>query len=324
MQTAPRIRATVIDSSRAGLNPDRMKTIRSAGLVAMLLAGAATAQDAPDIASVPADLVLPAMTDAAPAPGRRVRHVTPGWEGTEAHHALYLPVGWTPDARFPVIAEYAGNGGYSNRFGDVSGGTVEGCMMGYGLSGGSNFIWVCLPFVEVTNGTKRNASRWWGDADETARYAAATMRHLGREFGGDERALVLCGFSRGALACNYIGLRDDAIAPLWRAFLCHSHYDGVRTWAYAGSDRASALARLRRLDGRPQWISQEGSTAATRAFLEGSGVTAPWTFVDFPYRNHTAAWALRDCEFRRRARAWLAEVLAAPGGARKTDEGERK
>jgi hypothetical protein len=212
-----------------------------------------------------------------------------------------------------VLVEYGGNGGFRDAFGDVCNGTVEECDLGYGLSGGSDYIWVCLPFVESRNGRQANATVWWGDPSETARYCVATVRHVCAVFGGDSTNLILCGFSRGAIACNYIGLRDDTIAPLWKAFLCHSHYDGARKWPYPESDRESAVARLRRLGGRPQFISSEGSNAATRSFLDSSGIHAPFTFADFPFRNHTDAWALRDCDLRRAARAWLAK-LGLPHG----------
>jgi hypothetical protein len=274
-------------------------------VILLAMTTAAFAAEAPDISTVPKDLETPPMIVATPAAGKRVKQTTPGWGGTAVHHALYLPSNWKPGGRHPVIVEYAGNGRYENKYGDFCGGTVEGCNLGYGLSGGMDYIWVCMPFVQVTGGKKENAPRWWGDVAESARYCVATVRHVCREFGGDEKAVVLCGFSRGSIACNYIGLHDDAIAPLWRALLCHSHYDGVRKWPYAGGGRDAALARLRRLDGRPQFISQEGSTAETRRFLEESGVRAPFTFEDFKFRNHTDSWALRDCELRRAARAWL-------------------
>jgi predicted esterase len=141
-----------------------------------------------------------------------------------------------------------------------------------------------------------------------------TVREVCREFGGDEHAVVLCGFSRGSIACNYIGLRNDTIAPLWRAFICHSHYDGVQTaWPYADADRFSALVRLQRLQGRPQFISHEGSADATRHYLEEADVPGDFTFADLPFRNHTDLWTLRDCEPRRRVRAWLRSIgLPAP------------
>jgi len=263
------------------------------------------ASDLSDLASIPPDLKTPPMTQDAPAAGKRVRQTTPGWESTAVYHALYLPKNWKPGAKFPVIVEYPGNGGFRNKLGDVCNGTPEGCNLGYGLSGGADYIWVCLPFVKVADGRKENALNWWGDPQETVAYCVATVRHLCRAWGGDERAVLLAGFSRGSLACNYIGLRDDTIAGLWRAFICHSHYDGVRRWSYADSDRDSALARLRRLRGRPQLISQEGGTGDTRRYLESTGVRAPFEFLDFPFRNHSDQWTLRDCAPRRQARAWL-------------------
>jgi hypothetical protein len=282
--------------------------------LASLLLGATflPADELPDIATVPADLQVPAMMDAAPAAGRRVRQTTPGWKTTGVHHALYLPSNWRRGKKFPVLVEYAGNGGYKNKFGDTCDGTVEGCHLGYGISGGLDYIWIAMPFVKVTDGWHENAANWWGDADVTAWYCEATVRNVCREFGGDENAVVLCGFSRGAIGCNYIGLRDDRIARLWRAFICHSNYDGVRTiWPYTGADRESAMKRLQRLGGRPQFISQEISTEATRSYLESTGVRAPFTFADFPFHNHTDQWALRDCELRQKVRAWL-RLLGLP------------
>ncbi len=274
-------------------------------------AGAATAGVLPDLSSVPPDLQVPAARVVAPVSGGRSVQTTTGWEGTAVHHTLYLPTDWTPGKPLPVLVEYAGNGGYRNAFGDVSEGTVEGCRLGYGISGGRGFIWLCLPFVEVNEGRKQNAAKWWGDVAETKRYCLATVRDSCARYGGNDRAVIFCGFSRGSIAANFLGLHDDEIAALWRAFVCHSHYDGVSDrWPYPGADRTSALARLRRLGGRPQFISHEGSTRATEDWLRNSGVAGNWTFVALPFRNHSADWVLRDLPARREVRVWLADVLA--------------
>jgi hypothetical protein len=260
----------------------------------------------PDLATVPPDLKTPLTVEGRPAPGLRVSQTTPGWEGCAVHHTLYLPMNWKRGVRFPVLIEYAGNGGYSNRFGDVSPGTVEGSNLGYGISGGSNYLWVCMPFVARVGDVKTNSAKWWGDVGETIAYCTNTVNYLCARFGGDPKAVILCGFSRGAIACNFIGLHHDGIAPLWRAFIAHSHYDGVNTnWPYAGADRVSALARLKRLNGRPQFITHEGSTAATEAWLQSISVTAPFTFETVPFRNHSDQWVLRDLPARRKLRAWL-------------------
>lgn len=274
--------------------------------IAALVAFPAQPAELPDLATLPRDLQTPPLLEGKPAPGRRVRQTTPGFEHTRVYHALYLPKNWTPTRSYPVIVEYAGNGNYTNRYGDMSRGTVEGSSLGYGLSAGSNYLWVCLPYVQKTGNALSNCITWWGDVGETLRYCTNTLRYICQEFGGDTNAVVLAGFSRGSIGCNYLGLHDDTVARLWRGFLCHSHYDGVRTnWPYAGADRDSALARLRRLNGRPQFISQEGSTRQTQAYLESTGIPGAFTFVDLPFRNHSDQWVLSDNPTRRAARQWL-------------------
>ena len=284
-----------------------MNCVRSALILfVLLLAHGLRGAELPDITTLPEDMKVPAIFDGVAAAGRRVKQTTRGWETTAVHHALYLPTNWKRGGRFPVLVEFAGNGGYKNGFGDTCDGTVEGGSLAFGISGGADYICIAMPFVKVGDGRKENAANWWGDADETAAYCVAAVREVCREFGGDEKAVVMCGFSRGSIACNYIGLRNDTIAPLWRAFICHSHYDGVRTaWPYADADRVSALARLQRLNGRPQFISHEGTVKETRAYLGASGVRAPFEFSALPFRNHTDRWALRDCEQRHKVRAWL-------------------
>lgn len=278
--------------------------------LALLLRG-----ELPDLVTVPEDLHVPAMVKEPAAAGRRVQQTTTGWEGTAVHHALYLPMDWKPGGTYPVLVEYAGNGGYKNSFGDVSHGTVEGSRLGYGLSGGRGFIWLCLPFISIKYGVKSNATTWWGDVAETKRYCIATVRTVCQQWGGNERAVILCGFSRGSIACNYIGLHDDEIAGLWRGFFCHSHYDGVNTrWPYPDADAASARVRLQRLAGRPQFISMEKSVDPIRDYLGKSGVTGDFTFVPLPFRNHSDAWVLRDIPERRAAREWLQRAVSSQHG----------
>jgi hypothetical protein len=277
----------------------------------ILVASCAQAQEAaPDLSTIPPDLVIPPLSEGAPAPGKRVNQTTTGWQGTAVHHILYLPSDWKPGASYPVLVEYAGNGGYKNKFGDVSEGTVEGSRLGYGISAGKGFIWLCLPYVEIKNSVKSNAVHWWGDIEETKRYCHATVKDVCARYGGDASRLIFCGFSRGSIGCNYIGLHDDEIAKLWRGFICHSHYDGViEKWPYPAADRKSALTRLKRLDGRPQFISHERSTKETAAWLASTGVKGNFTFVPIPFRNHSDAWVLRDVPERKKVREWVAAVV---------------
>jgi len=231
----------------------------------------------------------------------------PDYEGTAVHHVLYLPVNWRPDNRYPVIVEYAGNGPYTSRYGDFSAGTVEGASMGYGISGGKDFIWVSMPFVNTAE--MRNQRWWWGNTVATVDYCKAAVRQVCERYGGDPSAVVLAGFSRGAIAANYIGLSNDEIADVWLAFIPFSHYDGVRKWEWPGSDRASALERLKRLNGRASFVCRERSVKETQDYIASTGVNAPFAFCSIPFRNHSDAWLLRDVPERRRLRRWLRQVL---------------
>jgi hypothetical protein len=259
-----------------------------------------------NIHRITADLVVPEIMHGEPAAGKRVATVTEGWEKSDVRHVLYLPTDWKPGNTYPLIVEYPGNGGYRNDLGDVSDGTPESCMLGYGLSAGEGFLWLSLPFVEVSSqGSKQNCKQWWGDVEETKRYCITTVMDVCKRYGGNESRVVLCGFSRGAIACNYVGLHDDEIAKLWCGFFCHSHYDGVVRWPYPDSDPESALQRLGRLAGRPQWISHEMDVRPTEEFLKRSGVSGSFSLVPIPYPNHSAAWICRDNPERARARQWL-------------------
>lgn len=262
---------------------------------------------AANVHDLPSDLVVPAMTDGAPAAGKRVRQFNAGFEGSEVYHALYLPPEWKAGGKYPVLVEYPGNGGFKNGLGDRSDGRVEDCKLGYGITGGREMIWVSLPFVNSQE--RKHALNWWGDADATAAYCRAIVERICTDFGGDRERVVLCGFSRGAIACGYIGLRDDATAKLWRAMIPHSHYDGVRRWGQPEDDEASAAARLKRLGGRPQFITHEQSIDPTAAYLKRYDALAGATLVALPYPNHTDEWVLKDIPERKQLRAWLAEVL---------------
>ena len=277
-----------------------------AALLLLMLAIAAMALDYPDIHTVPADLSIPPVETGPPRPGVRVAVTPPEYKDTAVHHVLYLPVNWLPDKKFPVLVEYAGNGNYRNEYGDVSTGEVEGSKLGYGISGGRDYIWICLPYVSEDG--KQNQLVWWGDVEATVEYAKREVARVCEQWGGDPDKVVLCGFSRGAIACGYIGLHDDEIAALWRGFIAYSHYDGVREWPYPDSDKASAQVRLRRIAGRPSFVI-DADVTATRAYIESTGIQAPFTYHLLPFRNHNDAWTLRDIPARRAVRNWLKEIL---------------
>lgn len=283
--------------------------------VAIVLEAAIANAEVPDISSVAADLTVPPLSEeGVPGAGRRVKETLPAYADTEVYHALYLPTDWKPEGRYPVLVEFAGNGPYKNNYGDVSTGRVEGSRLGYGISGGRGFLWLCLPYLDTAG--RRNVTKWWGSKPEydprpTIDYCKKAVKWVCEEYGGDPDRLILCGFSRGAIACNFIGLHDDEIAKLWRAFVPYSQYDGIKTgWPYPGADRASALKRLKRLRGRPQFICEEGEgVTRTEKYLRGSGVRGDFVFRRTGFRNHSDAWVLRPSPARKELRAWLTRVV---------------
>lgn len=259
-----------------------------------------------------ADLATPIMTDDGPAAGRRVRQIAPEYEGTNVYHALYLPVDWKATGSYPVIVEYTGN-----RF-EKSGSTgqVKDANLGFGLTGGTGFIWVSMPYIADDH--RQNTVTWWGDRDATIQYCKINVPRICEQFGGDPNRVFICGFSRGAIATSYVGLADDQIASLWRAFITHDHFDGDRQWNYPDSDRSSALERLARLRGRPVLVCGSGND-----FLNEHLELADFTFLrpkvssifEIPeggvIHPHTDLWMHRDSREREVARRWLNAQLSA-------------
>lgn len=253
------------------------------------------------------DLITPEMSTEGPAPGRRVRQVAREYEGTEVYHALYLPVDWNPGGKYSVIVEYTGN-----KFPACgSTGEVKGANLGYGLTGGKGFIWVSMPYVE--KGRKENAVTWWGDKQATVDYCKTNLPRICRQFGGDPESVFICGFSRGAIGCSYIGLADDEIAGFWKGMITHDHFDGQRKWGYPESDRESALARLARWKGRPVLVC-----GGANEFLQDHLELGEFTFLRPPVAKifdipdgkvihpHTDLWMHRESKWREQAREWLA------------------
>lgn len=289
----------------------------SAFLLGVTLPSSTSAEEGAGIrlGEINPDLAVPTTSEADPAPGRRVREFLPRFEKTGIYHLLHLPEDWKPGERYPVLFEYPGN---SYR---ESPGTVEGCTLGYGVTGGKGAIWVSLPFVDLES--RNHATQWWGDVEATVKYCRDAVEWICSEYGGDPERLFLAGFSRGAIACNFIGLHDEEISALWRGMICHSHYDGVRKWGYPGSDRDSARERLARLAGRPQWISHESSIDEVREYLDAEAPDGKFTFRALPFRDHTADWVLRDIPARREIRKWFQDLASEGEPIEKADKGPR-
>ena len=158
-----------------------------------------------------------------------------------------------------------------------------------------------MPFVDRKKLV--NAVEWWGDVEATVDYCKKTVRRVCDDYGGDSSHVFIAGFSRGSIACNYIGLYDDEIASLWRGFICHSHYDGVGNWP--GITQEESAGRLKRLSGRPQFISHEESVEKIRMYLSKALPEGNFTFLPLPFSAHTDSWVLRDIPERQTVRKWF-------------------
>ena len=275
----------------------------------------------PDIRSVEADLSVPTMVDLEPAAGLRIRRSMEGWNHEKVYHSLYLPKDWASGEKLPIIVEYTGNGGYRDALGDICSGRPEDSCLGYGMSTGVGYIWICLPFLNAAG--SEITEKWWGDAPQydpkpTLNYLHAAIADTCMQFGGDSSRIFLCGFSRGSIACNFLGLHDEKTAKLWRAFVAYSHYDGVRNWPYPNSDADSAVLRLERLNSRPQFIcGEKDQIEETRRYLDlgQKASSANLTFASTGFQNHNDAWILRPSKTRQQLRNWLQSVVRNDGPA---------
>jgi len=309
----------------------------------LFLAGPSPAADAAasalrtasaDVLALPPDLEHPVILEGSPGPGKAVLQQLPSYAGTEVAHALYLPTDWSPEKKFPVLVEYLGN---SARVRDYR-------SIGYGLTGGKGFICVVLPFVSADG--KKDEAWWWGDVAATVAYAKEAVPAVCRDWGGDPVKVIIAGYSRGAIACNFIGLHDNEIARLWRASIPVSHYDDAHIpWGMTPEEQGRAKDRLRRLRGTPQLVAgehtQQGyphpdqlleqlrsksitdfATAKrelglvpvteverTREFITGNFPQGDCTILDLPWVNHGSQVFLRDTPERRRMRQWIQQVL---------------
>jgi hypothetical protein len=257
------------------------------------------------------DLITPAMTEDEPALGKRVRQVSPEYKESKVYHSLYLPTDWIKGKIYPVLVEYTGN-----KFPAGKGsGEVKDANLGYGLTGGKGFIWISMPYIQ--KGKKENTVTWWGDRQATIDYCKVNLPRICKEFGGDMENLFICGFSRGAIACSYIGLADDEIASFWKGMIAHDHFDGQNKWGYPESNRTSALKRLARLQGRPVLVCGNKND-----YLKDHPKLGTFTFLPVPVseifdipeglviHRHTDLWAHRHSPTRQIARGWLLDQVS--------------
>jgi hypothetical protein len=251
----------------------------------------------------PGRIDVPNVEDAPPAPNKRVRYRLPSDENSRIYGVLNLPEDWTPGKRYPVIVEYPGN----IFFGSLcySTGMPDQCVIGYGMTKGKGAICLGLPFIDRAAG--EIAENGWGNADDTADYAMRMVAEVGAKFGGDRQNVVLTGFSRGAIACGYIGLRNDDIAALWKGFHACQHYDGAN---WNGSTMPGALERAARFQGKAVFQT-DNPQAKFQPVMDVMKAQVTWTQSGL--RFHSTAMFLDDRPSTQQLREWFWQLVAPDG-----------
>lgn len=257
------------------------------------------AGSAPAWTRPPHRLEVPPVSDGPPSPGRRVRYQLPTDQGTGISCILYLPEDWKPDVRQPVIVEYPGNIFFTS--GCYSTGLPDQCVIGYGMTKGRGAIWLSLPFIDRQSASI--AENGWGNPDDTAEYAFRMVDEVCGKFGGDRRNVVLTGFSRGALACGFIGLRNERIAALWKGFHACQHYDGD---GWNGAILEGALERARRFHGQAVFQT-DNSEPFFRPVMTAMNTRV--TFVQSGLGAHACAMFLDDRPSTLELRRWFADLV---------------
>lgn len=271
------------------------------------------------MASGPID--VPEMVEHDPAAGKRVKVVPKEYSGTEVYYSLYLPDAYKPGGRYPVVVEYTGN--YFPRSGST--GQVKDANLGYAVAKAIGAIWIVLPYVDGD----QSVTTWWGNEDQTVEFALRNIRRVCLKYGGDPAEIFLCGFSRGAIGVNYLGLRNTEIADVWLGFFSHDHYDGLRDWKGQKWSspferyRKEAGARIERLAGRAALISHQDGNSDIKKYLLSGGYQscAEFSHLRPPIRRiipgiptskvvstHTDQWMLYPSEATETVIKWFNDV----------------
>ena len=283
-----RVREIRFMLQRAG--PDA--TVEFAGLVA---AGSAEPWVRP-----PNRLDVPDMEAGAPNPGRRVRYQIAADAGTPVYCTLYLPPDWEQGRRYPVIVEFPGNIFY-RAGGCWSTGRPEQCAMGYGITRGERAIWVSLPFVDRETGDIAEDGFGSDAGRDTTVHASAIVDDICVNWGGDRERLFICGFSRGSIACGYIGLANDEIASLWKGIIGCQHYDGSN---WNQSNLEGAVERAPRFKGSAIF-QVDNDQERYRPVQEATRPEVSWTWRSSGLGFHATTMFLDDRPLMKELREWF-------------------
>ena len=243
---------------------------------------------------------LPPIEECQPTAGKRVRYHLARDNPAKIYCIVYLPEDWKPGGKYPVIAEYPGNIFFVS--GCYSPGLPEQCAIGYGMTEGKGAIWISLPFIDRQMDSIVESG--WGNPDDTVEYCMEVLQDVCFKFGGDPENLVLTGFSRGAIACGFIGLRNEKIARLWKGLHLCQHYDGD---GWNGATMDNAIERAGRFRGKAVF-NTDNSEEKMKPLIKA--MRAPAVFVKSGLGAHSTAMFLDDRESTKRLRQWFRELTS--------------
>jgi hypothetical protein len=233
-----------------------------------------------------------------PSAGKRVKMSISGYNAA-IYYTLTLPLNYKAGTAYSVIFECPGN-----VYGNFSG-LPDDIVLGYGLSLGLDFILVQAPFVNTAK--TAITTTWWSggnatdDPTPTIETWTAILDYIEATY--NVRNVILTGFSRGAIACCYVGCYNDTIATRWDGFIADAHFDG-QVFTVAG-----ASTRLARINNKKTLFfvgsddSAKANTVAGKAAVDALGF--PTTYIEKPSLGHDPTWILLNDSYAVSARTWI-------------------
>ncbi len=257
--------------------------------------------DEPEFVANKDRVYIPEISEGNPAAGRRVRYSIA--DKGDLYGVLSLPEDWQKGKSYPMIVEFPGNIFYTPSC--YSTGLPDQCTIGYGISKGKGAILLSLPFVDYSTNTVE--TNGWGDPDDTVDYTIKMVEEICERYGADRDRIMLTGFSRGAIACGFIGLRTPEIASLWSAIHCCQHYDGD---GWKGAKYEDAELRLQNGLDIPQFHT-DNEKVNLKTMLSEAGVDA--TYVRSKLGAHACDMFLDDRASTEELRRWFWSVVGGNG-----------
>lgn len=238
--------------------------------------------------------VIPKIGINGPEIGKRCRIYLKEYDNV--YYLIYLPYNYEDTRKFPIIFESP-----ANPYNPTCG-LPEDIYMGYGITQGYDYIWVCAPIVDTED--KIIGSYWGKDPLSTVQCWISIIRDVKSKYRIDDSNIVLCGFSRGAISCCYIGNYTEEISKIWSSYFCHAHFDGC-----CQSVLGSSSERINRIGNRKVLITvgenDYAKICSQRSYEKLLKSEINVNYIEIPGVDHSPNWILDETESTNKAREWL-------------------